>query len=134
MKILAKRQIIIWVLVGFLVCRLVGAGFLPFADNSTLENALSSALFKEMSLLIWQDNDVDGVATQITARLQLNRADADSNNYNPGVLYCDNDNTDFDYHIILLRITDSPNTIFKFQNGQACQNLDIPPPDTSAFL
>jgi hypothetical protein len=144
MRRLKKRQIFICILVSFLICGLIGYSLLPtsikpfkaasfsftFSEKTPLHDSESYPL----SLPIPQVTEGNGIFAQIVAGTNSYRVPTKSTgNVRSALCYCDH-NTDSSHAEISPCIIDSPNTVFKFTNGQTYQRLDIPPPHTSASL
>ena len=138
MRRLEKRQIFISILVSFLVYGLTCYGLSPtitkpiqgepFSFSSSEKLPLHDRESYPVSLPLWQVSEINDVFAQIVARPSLYRVRTKTlGNVGNTLCYCHH-NTDSSHAEISLRITDSPNTVFKFIKGQSYQHLDIPPP------
>jgi len=83
---------------------------------------------------LWQSNQSNIAFLQIVPVISPNSVIVKNTGNVRGALYHRYQNTNSSSAITSFRIIDSPKTVFQFISGQTYQELDIPPPHTSAPL
>lgn len=141
---LEKRQIFICILASFLIYGLTCYGLSPTIVEPIQGEPFSFTLSEKIpphdkeshpvSSPLWQVNENNIAFAHSVTVISSNRVPAKSpGNVRRALCYCHH-NTDSNHAVISLRIIDSPNTVFKFADGQTYLHLDIPPPHASSSL